>query len=90
MRRGDVGHQQRVFRVADVEPAGDLPRGETRHAHLAAQGGEFFGRFAVQCFAVSHFFVVFEALLPHKSRQKMKIFAPGRAFLNFYPYICGA
>ena len=44
---GDVGHQQRVLRMADIEPAGDLPCGETRHAQPAAQGGEFLGRFAV-------------------------------------------
>ena len=29
-------------------------------------------------------------LLPRKSRQKLKIFVPDGAFLNFYPYICGA
>ena len=38
----------------------------------------------------SAIFTVFRALLPHKSRQKTKIFAPGRAFLNFYPNIFGA
>jgi len=41
------GHPQRVFRVADVEPAGDLPRGEARHSQLAAKGCELVGRFAV-------------------------------------------
>ena len=44
---GDVGHLQRVLRVADVEPAGDLPRGEARHSQLAAKGCELVGRFAV-------------------------------------------
>ena len=47
VRGGDVGHPQRVFRVADVEPAGDLPRGEARHSQLAAKGCELVGRFAV-------------------------------------------
>ena len=44
---GDVGHPHRVLRVADVKPAGDLPRSEARHSQLAAQGRELVGRFAV-------------------------------------------
>ena len=85
----DIGHAQGVLDVADIEPACDLPGGESRHTQFVAEFCEFRGIFSVQVFRIGHF-ATSGFVSGGKSRQKIKIFEAGRTILNFYPYICGA